>query len=191
MQGFGHAIGLDAAAPRRYSTLLLIELYAETIVKRRMNPAKVVHEIRNLEAGTQTVGTKPATPFKHPPLQGLWHKHYLQDGLHSMARNLRLALQRHGLPLFEQRVREAQEANEERYLSKEDVAAIVHDAVVENYMRRSHAAELTGEWIIYAQHEGQNYYLCLGEHNSGDDVLRKKIDDLCCQEFPFLSSLLA
>jgi hypothetical protein len=191
IQEFGRAIGLDAAAPGRCSTLLRIELYAETILMQRMNPAKVVHEIRNLEAGTQTIGTKPATPFKRPPLQGLWHKHYLRDGLHSMALNLRLGLKRHGLPLFEQRVREAQEANEERYLSHEDIAAIADDAVMGNYQRRHQAGELTGEWIIYAQHAGKNYYLCLGQHDSGDDVLRKKIDDLCIHEFPFLAQLFA
>ncbi|MHA6885533.1 hypothetical protein [Ralstonia pseudosolanacearum] len=191
VQQFGRAIGLDAAAPNRYSTLLLIELYAETMLKQRMNPAKVVHEIRNLEAGTQTVGTKPPTPFRHPPLRGLWHKHYLQDGIRSMAMNLRNALKQYGLPMFEERVREAQEANEERYLAAEDVGAIAHDAVMGNYMRRSEASELTGEWIIYAQHEEKNYYLCLGQHDSGDDVLRKKIDDLCSREFPFLAMLLA
>ncbi|WP_316885247.1 hypothetical protein [Ralstonia flatus] len=188
---FGRAIGLDAAAPNRYSTLLLIEMYAATVLAQQMNPAKVIHEIRTLENGGHAVGTKPATQFKHAPLRGLWHKHYQQDGLQSMALNLRLGLKRHGLPVFEQRMREAQEANEERYVSHEDIAAIAHDAVIGNYERRHQAGELTGEWIIYAQHAGKNYYLCLGEHDSGDDVLRKKVDDLCIREFPFLTELLA
>jgi len=187
---FGKIIGLDTAAPGRYSALLLIELYAETILMQRMNPAKVLHEIRNLEAGTESGGTKPATQFKHAPLRGLWHKHYLQDGLRSMAINLDQGLKRHGLPWFEQRVREAQEAGEERYLTEEDVKSITHDAVVGNWLRQIDAGKLTGEWIIYARHEDKNYYLCLGQHDSGDDVLRKKIDDICCQEFPFLASIL-
>lgn len=52
------------------------------------------------------------------------------------------------------------------------------------------AGELTGEWIVYARHEGVNYYLCLGKHDSHDDHLRSHIDGICCKEFPFLTALL-
>jgi len=75
-------------------------------------------------------------------------------------------------------------------MTEDDAKLIAHDVVHGNYMRRSDANQLTGEWIIYAQHEGQNYYLCLGEHNSGDDHIRAKIDSVCVPEYSFLSQLL-
>ncbi|WP_213538880.1 hypothetical protein [Nitrosospira sp. NRS527] len=96
------------------------------------------------------------------------------------------------MPSFQQRIREAQEAGEERYISLEDCKAIANDVVHGNWMQLTTAAALTGEWIIYAQHEGKNYYLCLGTHDkSQHENLRKQIDALCCQEFLFLSTLLA
>jgi hypothetical protein len=96
------------------------------------------------------------------------------------------------MPLFKQRTREAQEAGEERYVSIDDIKSLTEDAVHGNLGRLATAAALTGEWIIYAQHEGKNYYLCLGTHHkSGHKALRQQIDDFCCLEFPFLSSLLS
>lgn len=49
---------------------------------------------------------------------------------------------------------------------------------------------LTGEWIIFAQHAGKNYYLCIDRHRSGDELIRRRIDSYCVPEFPFLSGIL-
>lgn len=49
---------------------------------------------------------------------------------------------------------------------------------------------LTGEWIIYGEHYGINYYLSLGAHTEGDNVLRKQIETFCRQEFPFIAQQL-
>jgi hypothetical protein len=189
---FGRIIGLDSVAPNRYSTLFLIHLYFHSVILGRMNPAKVIREIRALEGLDTVSSTKPPLPFKHPPLKGLWHKHHLAEGISSMAANLKNGLKKYGLPLIEERARKAQEANEEKYITEEDITAIVNDAVHGNWMRRAEANELTGEWIIYAQHAGNNYYLCLGQHFSDDNhlSLRNQIDNLCRPEFPFLSDIL-
>lgn len=108
-----------------------------------------------------------------------------------MAVNLKKGLDRYGIPFFKQRMREAQEAGEDRYVTIEDCKLLVDDVVQGNWGRLVKERALTGEWIIYAQYEGKNYYLCLGWHSSGDENLRKQIDAICCQEFDFLSSLLA
>jgi len=187
---FANVIGLEAAAPSRYSILLVIELFGGC-KSGRLNPAKVIHEIKALEGIGAPSQLKPAIPFKRPPLKGLWHKHYLEDGLSSMAFNLKRGFDKYGIPLFKQRMREAQETGEERYVTTEDCKLLADDVVQGNWMRLASASALTGEWIVYAQHEGANYYLCIGRHDSGDDNLRKQIDAVCCQEFPFLGTLLA
>jgi hypothetical protein len=157
-----------------------------------LNPAKVVHEIQALEGIRNPSGLKPPTQLKDPPLKGLWHKHYLPDGPTSMVINIEKGLNLYGLPSFNQRVREAKEAGEERYVPIDDVKLLADDAVHGNWTRLSTAEALTGEWIIYAQHDGKNYYLCLGTHKrSGHGSLRQQIDAICCQEFPFLSTLLS
>lgn len=157
-----------------------------------LNPAKVIREIEALEGLGEPSLLKPPILNKHPPLKGLWHKHYLEDGVGAMAFNLRKGLGKYGLPLFSQYIREATTTGEERFLNAEDCNAIVNDAVLGNWSRLVDAAELTGEWIVYARHEGLNYYLCMGTHDKDEhETLRTQIDTLCCQEFPFLATLLA
>ncbi len=54
------------------------------------------------------------------------------------------------------------------------------------YAERSRGQRLTGEWIIYAQHEGQKYYLCLARFDEEDDAVFDRIKNGCVDEFPFL-----
>jgi hypothetical protein len=188
---FARFISLETAAPDRYSMFLVLNLFA-CATSGCLNPAKVVHEIQALEGRGRPSQLKPATQFKRPPLKGLWHKHYSPGGIKSMAINIQRGLKIHGMPLFNQKILEAQEAGEERYVSKDDVKSLTEDVVHGNWGRLASAADLTGEWIIYAQHDGKNYYLCLGAHDkSGHKDLRQQIDDFCCLEFPFLSTLLS
>jgi hypothetical protein len=190
VDGFAQALGLAEIALGRCSSLLLAQMYCASALQRRMNPYKVVHELQALEGGSSPSRTKAPTQFKHPPLNGLWHKHYLADGIRSMAINLRLALMKHGLPHMQRMVDEATASGEERFLTDHDIGAITHDAVLGNWSRRSEVSALTGDWIIFAQHGGLNYYLCLASHETGDEFIRAQIDRVCVHEFPFLADLL-
>ncbi len=188
---FANIIGLERAAPGRYSLLLVLGLFGGS-KSGQLNPAKVVHEIRALEGIGGSSHLKPPIQNKYPPLKGLWHKHYLEDGVAAMAINIQKGLKKYGLPLFKQKIQEATDACEERYVSAEDIKSISDDVVHGNWMRLADSEALTGEWIIYAQYGNQNYYLCLGRHEqSGHESLRQQIDTICCQEFPFLAALLA
>jgi hypothetical protein len=190
LQDFANGIGLEQAAPGRYSFLLVLGLFG-SFKAGVLNPAKVVHEIRALEAIGPPSRLKPPIQNRYQPLKGLWHKHYLEDGIRSTAMNVQRGLNRHGIPLFEQRIREAEAAGEERYMSADDIPALVNDVISGNLRRLADAEALTGEWIMFAQHEGRNYYLCLATHESNThDYVRRQIDATCCLEFPFLSSML-
>jgi hypothetical protein len=186
---FAASIGLDRVAPGRYSIALVLGVFGG-FKSEHQTPAKIVHEIRALEGIGPPSQLKPPGQFNHPPLKGLWHKHYLEDGLRATAINVKKGLDRYGSPLFPQRMEEAQDAGEARYVTMEDIASLADDVVHGNWRRMASAGELTGEWIVYAQHEGSNYYLCLGRHDSGDEYLRNQIDAICCREFPFLTALL-
>lgn len=186
---FINIIGLESAAPGRYSILLALGLFGG-FKSGLLNPAKVIHEIKALEGHGKKSQLKPPVLFKHSPLKGLWHKHYLEDGRRALVFNVKKGLSKYGLPLFKQRTLEAKESGEERYVTMEDCKSLADDAVGGNWMRLASEGALTGEWIVYAQHEGENYYLCLSKHDSGDDNTRSQIDAICCQEFPFLNTLL-
>ena len=188
---FANVIGLKTAAPGRYSMLLVLALFGG-FKSGCLNPAMVIEEIRALEGIGKPSRLKPPIQNKHPPLKGLWHKHYMETGRRAVAMNVQKGIGKYGIPLFEQRIREAQSAGEERYVAIEDIKALADDVVQGNLSRLAGAAELTGEWLVYARHEGANYYLCLGKHNPSEhDHIREQIDAVCCKEFPFLTTLLA
>jgi len=190
LRAFAKAIGLESIVSGRYSFLLLLELFGAT-QSGMLNPSKVVSQIRVLEGLDEGRGLKAATQFKYPPLQGLWHQHYLEDGLPSLARNIHRGIHKSGLPWVEQKIADAKASGEERYFTVADVAHIAHDAISSNWERLRESKALTGEWLIFAKHDGSNYYLCLGKHDSGDGMLRSQINAIPLQEFPFLKDILS
>lgn len=191
IQAFKDMIGLDRIAPGRFSLLLLLGLFGG-YRSGRQGPEKVMREIEALEGIGAPSQFKPPTIFRDPPLEGLWHKHYLQDGLPSMAQNLKQGLEQFGIPVMEKMIKETQESGEERVFEEEHLGQIVNDIVTGNWTRLAENQALTGEWIVFAKHEGKNYYLCLGFHNRSSHLqLRQQIDAICTQEFPFLSEILS
>ncbi|WP_432755556.1 hypothetical protein [Pseudomonas sp. WMBT8] len=183
-------IGLKRAAPGRYSALLVANLLGGAL-SGRQNPSTIVHEIELLEMGALGQFKAPIQN-KRPPLKGLWHKHYLQDGLASIAMNVDKGLKRFGMPFFDQKIEEAKAAGETRYVDPTDIPALVDDIVSGNRQRLAEQQALSGEWIIFAKYEGQNYYLTIATHDKGTHQhVREQIEQVCCVEFPFLSQLLA
>lgn len=189
MRSFAELMGLDALVKGRYSALLLSQLFT-AYHKHTFDPLKVVWQIRSLEGQTIHTGLKPATQFNHPPLQGLWHQHFLIDGISSMALNLHRGINKFGLPWLEQEVAAITASGEDRYLTEADIKQIVHDAVISNFERLNEAKALTGEWLIFAKYENQNYYLAIGAHKSGDEFLRSQIDLVAQTQYPFLETIL-
>ena len=64
--------------------------------------------------------------------------------------------------------------------------ALLHSFVMEGYERRASPNKLTGDWIVFAKHEGQNYYLDLATHSENDEALYMKLHQGSAAEFPFL-----
>jgi hypothetical protein len=188
---FTNLFGLERLVPGRYSRLLLLSLYGG-LKAGTVDPNQVVYEIAALEGLGPASKTKPSIQNKYPPLKGLWHKHYREPGISSLGMNVKKGLGRYGIPFFEQKMREAEEAGEVRAVPLEDVEAIVSDLVIGNLQRLATDQVMTGEWLIYARHEDKNYYLCSGTHHKDTHPhLRQLIDSVCCEDFPFLAKLLA
>jgi hypothetical protein len=181
---------LDQIAAGRYSALFVLTLFS-AFKAGRLNPFRLAGEIQALDKGEPT-GLKPPSRLRHLPLKGLWHQHYMQTDIASMAMNIKHGLNLFESPLFKQKIREAEAAGEERYLSVEDVGPLVQDMVHGNWERLREVEKITGEWIVFAKHLGENYYLCLATHDkSTHSDLQRQIDALCCKEFSFLENLLS
>jgi hypothetical protein len=190
LRAFAEVIGLERVAAGRYSIALLLGLFGG-FKSGMQNPAKIIREIGALEGLGAPSRTKTAQAFTGFRLRGLIHKHYLSDGLKSLAVNMKNELDRSGIPLLKQKVADAEASGEERYFTVEDAKWIAYEASHGSMLRRMQRNALTGEWLIYAMHEGRSYYLCLGRHDGNDGELRTQIDAICCQEFPFLKELLS
>lgn len=189
LEGVVQATRLDQIAPDRISVLFLLSFFG-AYKAGRINPLEVAREIEALEKG-ETTGLKPPIQNRYPPLKGLWHKHYMQPGIASLAINVQNGLKQFGIPYVDRKVREAQEAGEERYFTIDDIAPIANDAVQGNFQRRREAEQLTGEWIVFAKHERLNYYLTLATHDKTTHAHeRQLIENICYHEFPFLEEML-
>jgi len=188
---FASVVGLDRAAPSRYSALLLLHLYGGQ-KSGTVDPRRVVHEINALEGIGPVSQLKAPIQNKYPPLKGLWHKHYQQDGLRALALNLGKALKRYGLPYAQRKVDEGRLTGKLEYFSKGDVMPLVRDALHNNFVQLGKDAGVSGEWLLFATYNDKNYYLCLTTHDKSQHFhLRRTIDEICCREFPFLPGLLA
>lgn len=66
------------------------------------------------------------------------------------------------------------------------IGRMAYEYTVTSYEERVAENSLTGEWIVYAQHEGKNHYLTLATHKEPDEEVLKRIA-LCRDDFPFLN----
>jgi hypothetical protein len=178
---FAETMGLNRVAPGRYGTLFLIDLHHHT-TQLGVNPYKVMDEVRALEDACRQSRTKPATQFDWMPLRGLWHKHYMETGVPSLVKNIRNGLGKHGM----KELAVAELAGGE--ITGDAIARFTQKLVHGTFEKRSQEGKLTGEWIIFAKHNGENFYLCLGGHTWGDEYIATRICELCVPEFPFISA---
>jgi hypothetical protein len=185
LREFAKASGLERAAPGRSSVIFMFQVYAHAIAPHLFSGhSKIIAEVRGLEGAGRPVGTKPAEQFKHLPLKGLWKKHYLLGGIGSVAANTTIAFGRNKRDLH--RVIEENYNPDTAHLSPLEISRNIANAALSLYANRSRAQRLTGEWIIYAQCGGRNYYLCLASHQEGDAEIFERIKNGCMAEFPFL-----
>ncbi|HDR9054107.1 TPA: hypothetical protein QDB02_001821 [Burkholderia vietnamiensis] len=178
-----------AVRERPYAPRISIALAVRLLDKsdRYFDPFAVLDELDYLEGIRPTSKTKRESPFKGPHLQPFWHKHF-SSGRH-LVRNIgiRWNLADGGNRDLDRMLREVAEAyGEDPELWQ---AYLAHRLVVGGFEERAQRG-LTGDWIIYAKHEGANYYLDLATHEEGEpqhaEQLSKKLRDGCFAEFPFV-----
>lgn len=173
---------LDTLIPNRYTSLLVVNLYLLEKVSG-VNPEQVIEEIKSLEGLAPSQQTKPATEFKGQFLKGLWHKHFLPALPSALAHNILNHLGKNGLTHL---VEEVFDPANSSIVTKEMIDELAHRVVEESIEERGAAEKLTGEWIIFAKENGENYYLCISPHTSGDENIANNVK-VCAHEFPFLS----
>lgn len=179
--------GLEGLIPGRYSWLFVFNLM---MLERKngVEPFSIIDEIKNLEGVGPSRQTKAASEFKGPHLKGLWHKHFFAANPSLFAHNIQNQLAGGEL---EKLVEEIFDPKRSLVVTKEMISELSHRVVVESLEDRAADNKLTGEWIVFAKHQGQNYYLCTTNHDSGDESIAQSIKAACLPQFSFLSAYVS
>lgn len=142
---------------------------------------QIMDEIKWMENGSCTSYSKKAEKFKHPPLAGLWKKHFPSP--YYILRNINI---QNKFDLFS----EAMDLYVESEIAKgKTIDEISHALTVESFMKRAKSKKNTGEWIIFAKFEEKNYYLTLAAHSESDYSIFERISRYCKIDFPFIPEL--
>jgi hypothetical protein len=122
----------------------------------------IVAEIKALEGGPQSIGTKPATEFTKEPLKGLWHKHFFSA--HFVAHNLLDQLSGGRLKAL---VEKMLDPKKHPVITTELINQLSHEVAIGTFEKREAQGKLTGERIVFAKQAGQNYLLVLVHSQHG------------------------
>lgn len=177
--------GLEQLIPGRYSGLFVFQLLLNEKYMG-LDPQLVIAEIKHLEGVGPPMQTKPASVFRGNVLKGLWHKHFFVNHPSAAAHNILNQLGANGLSKI---VDEVMDPKKSSTITKEMINEVANRVVSETLSERADAGKLTGEWIVFAKENGQNYYLSINTHENDDEKTASSIQACCVPEFPFLSSL--
>lgn len=181
---YAELYGIERIIPGRYSWLFVFNLMMLER-KRGLDPFSIIDEIKSIEGLGPSRQTKPASEFKGPHLRGLWHKHFFAANPSLLAHNITNQLAGGKLKKLVEKVLDP---NKSPVVTKEMIGELSHRLVVESLEDRAADSKLTGEWIVFTKHQGQNYYLCLTTHESGDENIAQSIKAACLPQFSFLST---
>lgn len=184
LTNFAAAMGLDKIAPGRYSTLFAFKMFLYTHYEN-IESHLILEEIKALEGKVNRApGTKSPTQFTKQPLKGLWHQHFFSAQF--AQQNIALQMTTKKISETVDRVMHPSKPIITAEMLDELAKAVTTDAFEE----RENQGKLTGEWIVFAKHNGQNYYLTLSVHPSdrstGDQKLFDEIQSMAYSQFPFL-----
>lgn len=166
----------------RMSTLFLCQIY-KALENKSFNIYSALDEVRHLENLSIKTMTKPATKFQHLPLKGLWHKHFFDAMFVLKNIGNHWGLEYGGnKKLLEMITGVAQVTTD--VITDKYVALLADKFVTDALQSRVRNQQITGEWIVYAIKDNENYYLTIASHSEDDVDVYKRIKSICTKEFP-------
>lgn len=174
--------GID---PSRISSIFLAQAYSLEL-GRIFDASDLTHPIKVLEGLASTDSTGPEERFRHPPLAGLYKKHFMSPRF--IANNLGNFLKsKYGGAHFDRLWDEGAKFNPDGVITEEFIKYLSIGIARDPYEIRSRMQRLTGEWVVFHKHEGVNYYLTIGFHQEPpENIFQRAV--LACEVdgFPFL-----
>jgi hypothetical protein len=177
--------GLDVS---RISTIFIAQII-QIQASRSIDTNSILNEIKFLEGIKNNSSTKSVEKFKHQPLQGLMKKHFYDEKFWMKNFYTHFSFEYGGNSNLDTIINEAflQSKNTFGYLNGNFISNyIATKIVVDGVKERTIKNKLTGEWIIFKQHNGKNYYLTLASHREKDEAIYERVCDAYKFDFPFL-----
>lgn len=168
-------VGLDLS---RIGSVVLAQLM-QIEHHRIFSVFSVTDEIQAMEGRRVARGTRPEEPFRGAILKGLQKKHFADARFLAENMAAHFAFKKGGNARLEAVVAQAFEENTSGYVDEQFCRTMAHLSTVAVMEERSRAGRLTGEWIIFHRHQGQNFYLTLASHQETDEEILKRVQLAC------------
>ena len=147
----------------------------------------ITDELEFLEGARPRTTTKGPSPLRGGILDGLMHKHFFTPAsLHHNLKNYWFG----GAGNVESKISRVLGR-----IAKEQETEVFTEEVLEAFRKRliypalDHKAvegSLTGDWIIFVRHEGENHYLCLARHEEEHSAIHRRFYQNAKELFPYL-----
>lgn len=176
----------QTARGRPYAERLSLGLVFRLLTGLRAEAPYILDEIDALEGLRPGSRSKPASQFQHPPLHPLWHKHFVAPRHFVPNLGARWSTDRGGNRDLDRMIHEVAVDHGD---DVELWPGVLADRFVDGFGERSQAGKLTGDWIVFAVHQGARYYLDVAQHEEGKADraagLLQKLKGSAQAEFPF------
>lgn len=158
-------------AEGRYTDGFLEDLYREYM--KNDNLHFILEAICSKDEPSRATYPLVEREFKKEPLLIFKHLHYLTGGIGSVANNINLGLNN------KSRTIDILTGTYKRKIETKKLQDKAYFLTDETYALRRKNGNLTGEWIIFFENNGKNYYLTLATHaesnNKGDHFIKSRI----------------
>ena len=161
----------------RVSSIFLAQAYASEI-NHVFDNFDLTHPIKVLEGLTTSDGTGDAEQFKHPPLAGLYKKHFTSPRF--LVKNLSNFLRsKEGKKHFNKVWDEAAKASGSEFIDETFTKYLAHHITVDPITIKSASNKMTGEWIVFHKYNGENFYLTMAFHGETNEQIYQKVAYAC------------
>lgn len=176
-----HDVPLD-----RVSAVLIVQLL-QLEAGRFIYIDEVTREIRSIEMGDKRSHTKNVDAFKrHKNLKGLKKKHFTCAAFILQNIGAHWGLANVGNSKLDKLLEPIATIGDDQEEADRFFSKLAHQLTIEAHDERFAENKVTGEWIIFDDRSGRNYYLTLARHSEPDDMIWERAKLAMEFDFPWL-----
>lgn len=168
-------VGLDL---KRISSVLLAQLM-QIESGRHFSVFSITDELQTMEGRQAGRGTRPAEPFLGKVLKGLQKKHFTDARFLLENMGAHFGMRNGGNSRLNSAIARAFEQNTSGFVDDQFCNTIAHLCTVAAIEERTRSHRLSGEWIVFHRHQGENFYLTLASHQEADEGVLKRVQMAC------------